>query len=342
MAAREAPLAMPKKRYLMLCGSDLGYQAKGDELRLVAPGSSDLNGYISQEEVDFDRVFLAPLKPGQRFDIIGAGYDALLNTISDGDVNPVTLEMARQVVEASGLPCINRPAHINRSTRDGTHNLMADDEIMWVPATRRVAGGALEAFARNLRAADMKYPALLRPCGSHTGRNLDVFDDAEAAVGAMTEKSAKFGGRFPDHYLTEFVDSRSPDELYRKARFYVIDGVPYIRHYMASPEWNVHMSVRKEFMTGKPELAVEEQDFLANANQRLGADRLASIERLAAKFELEYFGIDCNLLEDGRLLIFEANPNMNLLTEGGTPAEFAYLDERIEAIKQAVIGLLNG
>lgn len=300
-----------------------------------------MNGFIGQDAVDFDRAFLAPLKPGQQFDVIGSGYGALLNTISDGDINPVTLEMVRQVASASGLPCINHPDHVARSTRNGTYELMGEDEVMWVPKTRRIKGGSLDTFSANLRDADMDYPALLRPCGSHTGRHLDVFDDAEAAIEAMGKKPPEALRHIPDHYLTEFVDSRSKDGLYRKARFYVIGGVPHIRHYMASEDWNVHMSVRDEFMKGKPALAKEEQEFVSNADARLGEDRIRSIGRLAEKFELEYFGIDCNLMDDGRLLIFEANPNMNLLPTAPTPPEFSYLNDRIVAIRQAVVEFLN-
>jgi hypothetical protein len=55
---------------------------------------------------------------------------------------------------------------------------------------------------------------------------------------------------------------------------------------------------------------------------------------IATRLELDFFGVDCNIDEDGRVLLFEANPCMNIL-KNSSPSPNMW-DAPIAKIKSAV------
>ncbi len=116
-----------------------------------------------------------------------------------------------------------------------------------------------------------------------------------------------FDGR--DYYVTEFVDYRSADGLYRKSRLFVIDGKAYPRHQVLSRHWNIHAASREELMQNNPELQEEEKRFLGGPD-KLILHRCQSIYEF---LELEFFGIDCSINDQNELLIFEINACMKTL-----------------------------
>lgn len=61
-----------------------------------------------------------------------------------------------------------------------------------------------------------------------------------------------------------------------------------------------------------------------------------AIAEIARRLQLEYFGMDCNLRPDGRLLVFEANANMNVLQ--GRTAQTLY---RRKAVMERMHALLT-
>jgi len=54
----------------------------------------------------------------------------------------------------------------------------------------------------------------------------------------------------------------------------------------------------------------EELRFLENPQQALGDKVWVTLEDIGARLDLDFVGIDFSVLQDGRLLLFEANPTM--------------------------------
>src|SRR5439155_1080338 len=86
---------------------------------------------------------------------------------------------------------------------------------------------------------ELTPPFLFRQVGSHGGQDLALVGDRDDL-----DRLEQFALDGRDFYVTEFVDFRSPDGLYRKYRVLVIDGVPYAKHMIASDSWNIHAEDR--------------------------------------------------------------------------------------------------
>jgi glutathione synthase/RimK-type ligase-like ATP-grasp enzyme len=173
------------------------------------------------------------------------------------------------------------------------------------------------------------FPYIARVAGEHHGKSLARLDSADDV---SLLHALPFDGR--DFYLLEYVDYRDPDGMYHKQRIVVIDGEPLLRHSLYTDHWLVHASAR-EFMMQRETWDDDIARFDRLSREAIPALKPA-IKEIGNRLQLEYFGIDCCLLPDGRMLVFEANANMNVLH--GTNPEIRY---RVEAIEQKLHALLT-
>jgi hypothetical protein len=130
------------------------------------------------------------------------------------------------------------------------------------------------------------------------------------------------------------VDYHSEDGYYRKYRVILVDGVPYPYHLAISPEWMVHYiktpTASIEWMRD------EELRFLRDPRSVFATwDR--TFTEMAQAIGLEYFGVDCTLLRDGTVLVFEADAAM--LVHCREPAD-SYKHQYVPRIFHAVEALL--
>ena len=84
----------------------------------------------------------------------------------------------------------------------------------------------------------------------------------------------------------------------------------------------------------------EEARFIANLDSVFSGPLADALAEIAAAVPLEYFGIDCAIARDGRLLLFEADAAM--LVHGTDPPElYPYKRAGFERIQRALTALLN-
>jgi glutathione synthase/RimK-type ligase-like ATP-grasp enzyme len=62
---------------------------------------------------------------------------------------------------------------------------------------------------------------------------------------------------------------------------------------------------------------------------------LCAIQEITKRLDLEFYGIDCSLDRDGKMLLFEANANMNILTN-----DHPQMNERMDMIKGKIHAML--
>jgi hypothetical protein len=77
---------------------------------------------------------------------------------------------------------------------------------------------------------------------------------------------------------------------------------------------------------------------LANFEIDLEPKIRAAVLEIANRLDLDYFGIDCNIAEDGTITLFEANACMSILNN--TQASPNMWDAPIAKIRRAVMTLL--
>ena len=256
-------------------------------------------------------------------------YDVVFNAIGDVDLAAPTTAPMRRFLARCGRPVLNPPAAIARTRRDRLPALLAGLPGVVVPPARRLSARAIEreGLARAIGRAGLKPPVLLRPVGAHGGRGLQRFDALDA-LGAPPPG---------DLYATAYHDYRSRDGLYRKYRVIYVDRRPYPYHLAIAPDWLVHYE--SAGMGGDARRRAEEERFLDAPSDAIGRDAMAAIAAIGRKLDLDYAGIDFAVLDDGRVLVFEANATMLAHAEEAD-GPFAYKNKAVAAIVSAFEAML--
>lgn len=230
----------------------------------------------------------------------------LVNEISNAETHRKALGAARQLCQAIRRPVINEPGKVLQTTRDKVSALLQDTNGLSVP---RVFSRQADSPRHVLQLAEeltLGFPFLIRESGTHGGETMLLIRDAgdEALLNQLP-----YDGR--DFYLSEYIDYRSDDGLFRKYRFVVVDGEPFLRHMLISAHWMVHASALSE-MAKHPQRLEEEIAALRGFDSGLRPRVADALRAIGDALELDYWGADCGLADDGRLIVFEANCNMNV------------------------------
>ncbi len=216
--------------------------------------------------------------------------DVILNCVCDPDTSARALSAIDAMQRRLGLPVVNAPDRVLQTTRDGVFRLLADQAGVVMP---RVTGG-------------LETPFLVREAGTHGGKKLTLVEQAN-----RLDELDKFAFTGADFYVTEFIDFRSPDDVYRKYRVIVIDGVPHARHLVAAGTWNIHHADRGDLM-GHPAWKREEEQFL----REFRPEDHPVFSAMASTLGLDYFGVDFAVGANGDVIVFEANACFRVLWEG--------------------------
>jgi tetratricopeptide (TPR) repeat protein/glutathione synthase/RimK-type ligase-like ATP-grasp enzyme len=254
-------------------------------------------------------------------------FDIVFNAIGDADRGEPFFAAASELCERLNCPTLNAPHHISRTRRDALPSLLADIPGLVVPATRRVA----RANAPNYATEVGKHSAvLLRPIGSHGGDDLVRIDDPKRLAAELAASPSN------EHYITDFWDYRSDDGYFRKYRLIFIDREVYPYHLAISKHWLVHYW-RAEMTDWMKQ---EEQAFLADIRSVFRSTAELAINEVARRLDLDYGGMDCTILPDGRVLVFEANATM-LVHLRESRGDFAYKHQHVPRIIDAMSDLVR-
>jgi tetratricopeptide (TPR) repeat protein len=223
-------------------------------------------------------------------------YDVVLNAIAESRDAVPHLERAEAFMRAQSAPSLNHAQGVLAISRERLPQTLASVEAT-VPSVSEVSRDALQGG--NL---PMGYPLIVRPVGSHAGRGLERIGSGDElrAYLATAEASAFF--------VSPFVDYKSDDGYYRKYRFVYVDGEPFPVHEAISARWMIHYYNAQ--MAEHQWMRDEEAAFLADPWSRFAGSLGEAVRAIAPAVGLEYFGIDCGVGPDGRLLVFEADAAM--------------------------------
>jgi hypothetical protein len=113
--------------------------------------------------------------------------------------------------------------------------------------------------------------------------------------------------------------------------------VPYACHLAISPRWMIHYY--NAAMAEHQWMRDEEARFIGDLGTVFTGTPAEALREIAAAIPLEYFGIDCAIAPDGRLLLFEADAAM--LVHGTDPPDlYPYKRAGFQRIQQALNAFL--
>ena len=253
-------------------------------------------------------------------------YDVLMNTIAESERAQPVLARARAFADRAGVRPVNPPERVARLGREDVARLFAESANVVAPAVERIDAATL--FAR-----DVVAPLVVRPVGSQAGYALARINNAQELRDYLAEHV------HDAYFVMPFVDYSSDDGFYRKYRVMFVAGVPLACHLAISPRWMIHYY--NAAMAEHAWMRDEEAAFIADLGAVFSGKLRTALEEIAAAIPLEYFGIDCAIARDGRLLLFEADAAM--LVHGTDPPElYPYKRAGFERIKSTLNALLRG
>lgn len=277
---------------------------------------------LIQHFVDAETESLADLPP----------HDVAFMAVGEGPENAEVLaNLARLLKTYPGRVLNNAPGLIARLSRDRVSEMLADLPGVLCPPTRRVSRFMLIAAARARRFFD--YPAVLRPVGSHAGKGLVRVESPED-LGAFLAVSPE-----EEFYCAPFIDYRGADGFYQKARVVLIQGRAYASHMACSPHWMVHYL--NAGMETNPARRAAEAAWMADFETGFARRHARALQAMTERLGLDYYGLDCAEMPDGRLLVFELDVAM-IVHDMDSESLFPYKKPMMRKLFAAFVAALAG
>ncbi|MFC3182036.1 ATP-grasp domain-containing protein [Cypionkella sinensis] len=240
-------------------------------------------------------------------------HDVAFMAIGESPTTAAVLAHMHTLLHGFPTPiCNNAPHIISTLSREAVARHLADAPGLCIPTTRSLPRADLVAA---LMTAPVAAPYILRPIGTHAGIGM-----------ALIASSADLAAWLRNHaatqaYAAPFIDYRGSNGLYAKQRIVLIKGKPYPSHMALSPHWMVHYL--NADMSNHPTRRAAEAAWMADFHHDFAHRHATAFASLYDLIGLDYFGIDCAELPDGRLLVFEVDVAM-IVHDMDPPQVFPY------------------
>lgn len=258
-----------------------------------------------------------------------SGGRVLVNLICEPHLERALHQVARFELETR-LPLVNPSWAVASTTRPLIARRLAHQAGVHAPHCTFYGDGEV-TLAEHIEVQGHRYPVLLRPPGEHGSVGLVRVDDADAI--AARPRSACT--------VTDFVDFRSADGLWRKYRMVYAGDRLFRRHVLTDGKWNLTRAARA-FMQDRPELAAEEQAWIHSPVTLESGSVEARVMHQFRALQLDFGAIDFALPPGGDVVVFEINACVQLTNRldaqaAGDRRYFeANNDEILETLVQAI------
>jgi hypothetical protein len=254
-------------------------------------------------------------------ELVVLAYELVIDAIGESiDAQPA-LDAARAFVAMQSKPLVNDPQRVRGTARDRLAATLGGIAGCAVAPVQRLGADGLAHIAGG-------FPLLVRPTDVHGGRGLERVDDPASMAAYATRVPASI------YDVAPFVDYRSADGFYRKYRVMFVDGEPYPYHLALDDSWMIHYY---RAPMGEHEWMREEERRFLQAPEGAIAGWSTTLRAVGAAVGLDYFGIDCTVLSDGTLFVFEADTAMLVHSFDPDPEKRA----AVECIRTALAALLE-
>jgi hypothetical protein len=226
----------------------------------------------------------------------------LVNLICEPELHSRSLRQVGRFEMETQLPLVNPPWAVSATTRPHIARRLAHQDGVDAPLCSSYRAGA-RRLSEHIEAHGHRYPVLLRPPGKHGSVGLVRADDPEEV--------AMKAGRMRACTVTDFVDFRSADGLWRKFRLIYAGDRLFRRHVLTDDAWNLTRAART-FMKGHPHLVAEEQEWINRPVTLEPGSIEARVMHQFRALQLDFGVIDCALPANGDLVVFEINACVQL------------------------------
>jgi hypothetical protein len=265
-------------------------------------------------------------------------HDVAIVIASDSGECREALRVIEEAASRWPRPMLNRPHLVCNLDRDKLHRLLQGIEGLDIPATLGVTSAQLADVARSRLAfmdiaAELQFPVIVRPRGSHAGVGLAKVDDRAALERYLAERPEQ------DFFVSRFVDYANEDGLFRKFRVVFVAGKPYACHMAIAARWDIWYL--NAGMSDDAAKRLEEATFMQTFDIGFARRHATALAGMAERIGLDYFTIDCAENKQGDLLVFEAD-NTAVVHNLDSPELFPYKPPQMRKIFEAFAAMLTG
>ena len=322
-------LALQRKRIYRLTAAH--QPARLTLLMLCVPGdiseNTPLDCLLENSDVDLIFYYVSPDDP---LALPVPEHDAVFVATCESDGNRKTLAALAQSLAHWPRPVINKPQFIPSTGREAASKLLQDAPGLLIPPTLHASRSLLlDISAGNIQLSEQfagcDVPIIVRPVGSHAGRDLARIASApELAAYLSTVQDEEF-------FISPFIDYSGKDGLFRKFRVVLVDGKPYASHMGISSNWMIHYV--NAGMYEDAAKRAEEGAFMEHFDD-FASRHHAALDAIYQRTRLDYLCIDCGETRDGHLLIFEIDHTM--VVHAMDPEQlFPYKQVHMQKVKSA-------
>jgi hypothetical protein len=297
-------------------------------------GNTPIEFLLEESDIELLTLYLVP---GIDLPLPLPDHDVAIVIASDSE----ECRDALRIIDEIGRwprPMLNPPRLVCNLDRDKLHRLLRGIPGLDIPSTLCVTRAQLSEVAQSDisftdLAAELQFPVIVRPRGSHAGVGLAKLDD-RAAVGEYLATRPE-----QEFFVSRFVDYASEDGLFRKYRLVFVEGRPYACHMAIAPRWDIWYL--NAGMSDSAAKRLEEQTFMHTFEIGFARRHATALAGMAERIGLDYFTIDCAENKLGELLIFEAD-NTAVVHNMDSPELFPYKPPQMRKIFEAFAAMLHG
>jgi hypothetical protein len=264
-------------------------------------------------------------------------HDVAIVIASDSEECHEALRKIERAMPRWPRPLLNPPHLVRNLDRDKLHGLLCGVQGLDMPATAGVTRAQLSAVARSNVgladfAAELQFPIIVRPRGSHAGVGLAKIDNSAMIARYLADRPEQ------EFFVSRFVDYAGEDGLFRKYRIVLVDGRPYACHMAVADRWDIwYLNAGMAFSENK---RLEEERFMRTFDSDFTLRHQGALAAVVDRVGLDYFTLDCAENKNGELLIFEAD-NTAVVHNMDSPQLFPYKSPQMRKIFEAFAAMLD-
>jgi hypothetical protein len=263
-------------------------------------------------------------------------HDVAIVIASDSEECREALRKIDRAMPRWPRPLLNPPHLVRNLDRDKLYGLLCGIPGLDIPATAgmtraQLLGLALSNVGLADFAAELRFPIIVRPRGSHAGVGLAKIDDGAMIARYLADRPEQ------EFFVSRFIDYAGDDNMFRKYRIVFVDGRPYACHMAIADRWDIwYLNAGMAFSESKRR---EEERFMRGFDSGFARRHQGALAALVDRIGLDYFTIDCAENKSGELLIFEAD-NTAVVHNMDSRELFPYKAPQMRKIFEAFAAML--
>jgi hypothetical protein len=296
-------------------------------------GNTPIEFLLEESGIELKTLYVIP---GIALPLPLPDHDVAIVIASDSDECREALRIIDKMAPRWPRPMLNAPRRVCHLDRDKLHRLLQGVVGLDIPATLGARSAQLADVARGKLspadiAAELAFPLIVRPRGSHAGVGLAKLDDRAAIDSYLAERTEQ------EFFVSRFVNYANEDGLFRKYRVVFVAGKPYACHMAIADRWDIWYL--NAGMSDSAPKRLEEETFMRIFDFGFARRHAAALAGMAERIGLDYFTIDCAENKFGDLLIFEAD-NTAVVHNMDSPELFPYKPPQMRKIFEAFAAML--